>query len=164
MSWMRLVPSQTGMRLSQRVICSSVFRTNRVRCNCVATAVEEAVPAVQTEYPPIPFRAAIDFKSILENIDKVKVNAVNRKSNADPDKVVELYQKFVVMSKETDELRKQRNDNAKAMKVRPAMGGLLFTQKAVCLTDRVPHGYRVGTVLGQDSSGLVPAVHSLNLR
>lgn len=88
-----------------------------MRCNCVATAPEEPVLTPQTQYPPVPFRAAIDFKSVVENLDQVKINVVNRKSNADPDKVVELYQKFVTMSKETDELRKKRNDNAKAMKV-----------------------------------------------
>lgn len=120
MSWMRLVPSQTGVRLSHRVLSSHVFRADRVRCHCVATPVEQAVPEVQPEYPPVPFRAAIDFRSVAENIEQVKLNVVNRKSNADPDKVVELYHKFVAMSQETDELRKKRNDNAKAMKVRQA--------------------------------------------
>lgn len=123
MSWMRLMPTQTGVRLSQHVISHTLFQTNRVRCHCVATAPDDVLLAPKAAYPPVPFRAAIDFKSIVENIEQVKVNVVNRKSKADPDKVVELYQKFVAMSKETDELRKQRNDNAKAMKVCPIDSG-----------------------------------------
>lgn len=83
-----------------------------------AAAIEGKSPPDFKAYPQVPFRAAIDYKYIVENVGMLKENAVNRNSNADPEKVAELYAQFVELNRETDALRKQRNDNAKAMKVR----------------------------------------------
>ena len=42
---------------------------------------------------------------------------VNRKSSADPDLIVHLYEKWRVLQDRAEELRSERNANAKAMKV-----------------------------------------------
>ena len=76
-------------------------------------------------------------------------NATNRLSKADPAKVAELYAQFTELGRETDTLRQERNDTAKAMKVcsitfaiivlmfAPAHS-LLHTQSAAVLCSR-PH-------------------------
>lgn len=76
-----------------------------------------AADGATTSYPQVPFRAAIDFKYVAENVEALKLNAQNRFSDADPEKVAKLYAQFTALGQETDALRKQRNDNAKAMKV-----------------------------------------------
>lgn len=86
----------------------------------MAPPEQNAAPTTSeiSDYPQVPFRAAIDYKYIVENVDKLKVNAANRKSNADPEKVAELYALYRQLHLETDALRMKRNENAKAMKVR----------------------------------------------
>jgi hypothetical protein len=116
MSWARLVP-----RCQRVYFHPGNFISTYVPRSCVRSVGTHAVATeerTKLEYPQVPFRAAIDFKFIAENVDMLKANAINRNSNADPEKVAELYSQFVAMSRETDALRKQRNDNAKAMKVR----------------------------------------------
>jgi Seryl-tRNA synthetase N-terminal domain len=86
------------------------------RCRAAAASAAEAVDT-ETTYSQAPFKAAIDFKAIVENLDAVEVNVKNRFSRADPRRVADLYAKFSKLSRETDQMRQERNDNAKAMKV-----------------------------------------------
>ncbi|MBB6481067.1 serine--tRNA ligase [Spirochaeta isovalerica] len=58
----------------------------------------------------------LDLKFIKENIDAVKENIRNRNVQADADKVVELYDARNKALQELEELRRQRNENAKKMK------------------------------------------------
>lgn len=120
MSWLRLVPRCSRLHLHRQVINISRSSYRHVGARAVAPAevLEGKTSQDLSAYPQVPFRAAIDYKYIIENVEDLKVNAFNRKSNADPEKVAELYAQFVELNRETDALRKQRNDNAKAMKVR----------------------------------------------
>lgn len=121
MSWLRLVPRCSHLHLQRHIINASRSSYRLVGARAAApaeVAVDGPSSADLGSYPQVPFRAAIDYKYIVENVEKLKVNAINRKSNADPEKVAELYAQFVELNRETDALRKQRNDNAKAMKVR----------------------------------------------
>ena len=58
----------------------------------------------------------LDLKFIKENIDAVKENIRNRNVQADADKVVELYDARNKALQELEDLRRQRNENAKKMK------------------------------------------------
>jgi len=58
----------------------------------------------------------LDFKFIKENLDAVKKNIDNRFMKADPDKVVDLYEKRNQFLQEVEEKRRLRNENAKKMK------------------------------------------------
>jgi hypothetical protein len=64
-----------------------------------------------------PFKAYLDWKFIKANVEKFKENVAQRNSSADPDLVVELYDKWRGLQDEAETLRSQRNENAKAMKV-----------------------------------------------
>ena len=121
MSWLRLVPRCSRLQLHRHALNAPRPSYRLVRARAVApaeVAVEGPSPADLASYPQVPFRAAIDYKYIVENVERLKINSVNRKSNADPEKVAELYAQFAELNRDTDALRKQRNDNAKAMKVR----------------------------------------------
>jgi Seryl-tRNA synthetase N-terminal domain len=63
------------------------------------------------------FKAHIDWKFIASNLDEVKKNVAQRNSSADPELVVELYDRWRLLQDEVETLRSQRNENAKAMKV-----------------------------------------------
>ncbi len=58
----------------------------------------------------------LDIRFIRENIEAVKANIANRNMNADPDSVVELFEKRNSLIQELDALRQARNENAKKMK------------------------------------------------
>lgn len=62
------------------------------------------------------WRASIDFKWIRENKDAIAANVVHRKSVADVEAVVQLYEQSVQLSMEVDKLRAERNSVANAMK------------------------------------------------
>lgn len=62
-------------------------------------------------------QAYIDWKSIRENVDYIKANVANRNSKADPDRVVDLYDRWRHLQTQAEDLRTERNANAKAMKV-----------------------------------------------
>lgn len=62
-------------------------------------------------------QAHIDWRSIKENLEAVKANVANRNSRADPDKVVKLYDDWRELQNAAEQLRSDRNANAKAMKV-----------------------------------------------
>lgn len=94
----------------KRAHCPPVLRRNelsgKIRC-MTAEAVkyeeksENSVPVVQNdhkhEHKP-SWKASIDFKYIRDNKEAVRLNAVNRNSSADIDKVCSLYESFVQRS------------------------------------------------------------------
>ena len=63
------------------------------------------------------FRAFLDFKALKADLDRHVQNCKNRNSNADPAKVVGLYDQFCEAQQQLDSVREERNSNAKAMKV-----------------------------------------------
>lgn len=63
------------------------------------------------------FRAFLDFKALKADLDKHVQNCKNRSSNADPAKVIGLYDHFCEAQQQLDSVREERNSNAKAMKV-----------------------------------------------
>lgn len=64
------------------------------------------------------FKAALDFKFIRDNLDVVSQNCKNRLSSAQPDAVAKLYDEFVALKQEVDQIRASRNDNSAAMKAK----------------------------------------------
>lgn len=62
-------------------------------------------------------QAHIDWRAIRDNLEAVKANVGMRNSRADPDRVVELYEKWRGAENDAEQLRSDRNANAKAMKV-----------------------------------------------
>ncbi|KAJ6335490.1 hypothetical protein OIU78_012174 [Salix suchowensis] len=62
------------------------------------------------------WKAAIDFKWIRDNKDAVALNIKNRNSNANLELVLELYEKMLVVQKEVERLRGERNAVANKMK------------------------------------------------
>ncbi|KAG2494096.1 hypothetical protein HYH03_007735 [Edaphochlamys debaryana] len=82
-----------------------------------AVAVEAPASATTHATHDAPaFRAHLDFKFVKENVDMVATNCKNRFSNADPHKVVALYDEFVALKSKADALRAERNENSAAMK------------------------------------------------
>ncbi|GFR49458.1 hypothetical protein Agub_g11518 [Astrephomene gubernaculifera] len=94
---------------------------NTRRCRPIAPLRSVAVeaPATQASAVEAPsFRAHLDFKFIKENVDMIAINCKNRLSNADPYKVVALYDEFVALKSQADSLRAERNENSNAMKAK----------------------------------------------
>ena len=60
----------------------------------------------------------LDLKFISENIDAVRSNTANRHVTANPDLVVELYDRRNALLKEVENLRAARNANAEKMKAK----------------------------------------------
>ncbi|NBC30959.1 MAG: serine--tRNA ligase [Spirochaetes bacterium] len=58
----------------------------------------------------------LDLKFVRDHVDHVKENVRKRHVNADPDRVVELYDQRNSVLRELEELRSKRNENAKRMK------------------------------------------------
>ena len=58
----------------------------------------------------------LDLKFVKENREAVAENIRNRNMDVDLDKVIELYNRRSSLIRETEELRKKRNENAKKMK------------------------------------------------
>ena len=58
----------------------------------------------------------LDFKFIRDNLDLVKENIIKRNVSADAGLVAALYSQRTELQQQGDELRKQRNENAAAMK------------------------------------------------
>ncbi|KAI8471369.1 MAG: hypothetical protein J3K34DRAFT_417403, partial [Monoraphidium minutum] len=79
-----------------------------------AVAADVAAPAVPSVAPA--FKANLDFKFVKENLQLVTDNAKSRNSNADPARVVQLYDEFARLKQECDSLRASRNENSAAMK------------------------------------------------
>jgi hypothetical protein len=66
------------------------------------------------------FRAYIDFQALKSNLSCHIQNVRNRNSDASPEKVVHLYEQWTHLLGEVEQLRAERNANAKSMKVRSA--------------------------------------------
>ncbi|GAQ88289.1 serine--tRNA ligase, chloroplast or mitochondrial [Klebsormidium nitens] len=105
------------------------FPSSRRPRTTTAQATGTAVPAAtlepETKAPSVPslqaaerpsWKAAIDFKFIRDNVDLVAKNIEERKSGGDAANVVALYDQFVKMKTEVDDLRAARNANAAQMK------------------------------------------------
>ncbi|HVP18001.1 MAG TPA: serine--tRNA ligase [Spirochaetia bacterium] len=60
----------------------------------------------------------LDLKFVRDNIDAVRTNTANRHVSANPDLVVELYDKRNSLLKELESLRASRNANADKMKAK----------------------------------------------
>ena len=60
----------------------------------------------------------LDLKFVRDNIDAVKINTANRHVSANPDLVVELYDRRNALLKELENLRASRNANAEKMKAK----------------------------------------------
>lgn len=58
----------------------------------------------------------LDYKFIKDNLEAVKKNIENRNMTADADMVVSLYDERTVLVTKLQELQRQRNENAAAMK------------------------------------------------
>eukprot|EP01018_Ginkgo_biloba_P007924 Gb_15950 [translate_table: standard] len=76
-------------------------------------AQEEIKDNVQSK--PL-WRASIDFKWIRDNKDAVALNVQNRKSTADVELVVKLYEQLCCLQAEVESLRAERNVVANKMK------------------------------------------------
>ncbi|XP_057828067.2 serine--tRNA ligase, chloroplastic/mitochondrial isoform X2 [Cryptomeria japonica] len=82
--------------------------------------------ALETQHAPSPFkeenkdrpswRASIDFKWIRDNKEAVALNVHNRKSSANVELVVALYDQFSNLQTEVESLRAERNVVANKMK------------------------------------------------
>jgi len=91
-------------------VCSD--RYSAVTCRAVSTEVM----AETTETAAPEWKANIDFKAIRENFEAVQKNADNRKAAADVAKVVDLYNQYLELKYQSDELRQERNQAAAKMK------------------------------------------------
>ncbi len=58
----------------------------------------------------------LDFKFIKDNLDLVKANIARRNVKADADLAARLYSDRCALEQRTDDLRRERNENAAAMK------------------------------------------------
>ena len=84
----------------------------------VADHSTDAVSATLADQQQRPsFRAFLDFKALKADMDRHVQNCHNRNSNANPAKVVGLYDQFCEAQQQLDSVREERNNNAKAMKV-----------------------------------------------
>ena len=81
------------------------------------------VPAA-TQLPKPAFKAFLDFKALKADLEKHVQNCQDRKSTADPAKVVSLYDQFCEAQQQVDSIREERNSNAKAMKVQVLLAQL----------------------------------------
>lgn len=109
-------------RPHQKLFQHALVRTCRAASATIQvqeTSTSEAVtpPAANNAAAP-SFKAHIDWKHIVSNLDEVKKNVAQRNSSADPELVVELYSRWRSLQDEVETLRSQRNENTKAMKVR----------------------------------------------
>ncbi|MDR2467605.1 MAG: serine--tRNA ligase [Spirochaetaceae bacterium] len=60
----------------------------------------------------------LDYRFIVENLDAVKENIKNRAMDADADAVVKLYNSRTALTTSIQELQRERNQNALAMKAK----------------------------------------------
>ncbi|KAK4485815.1 hypothetical protein RD792_008462 [Penstemon davidsonii] len=86
----------------------------------IARALSSAAPAPSPDENKVvkgpQWKAAIDFKWIRDNKEAVAANIKNRKSNANLDLVIQLYDKLLNVQKEVERLRAERNIIANKMK------------------------------------------------
>jgi seryl-tRNA synthetase len=85
----------------------------------VATKAPEPSSSQSPPHPPphpATFKAHLDFRYIKDNLEAVSENCRARNSQANPERVVELYDSVVAQRKAADALRAERNANAAAVK------------------------------------------------
>ena len=112
----------------------------------VASEIVPKAPAAAVVAPS--FKANLDFKFVKDNVQLVVDNCKARNSNADPVRVVQLYDEFTRLKQESDSLRASRNENSAAMKVIGGAfdcGGSIHFNAAGCL--RAPGGWAVQRAL-----------------
>ncbi|GJP32913.1 hypothetical protein CLOM_g17496 [Closterium sp. NIES-68] len=97
---------------------SAIAASAAVEAKEVSPPTQSDDGAAKPAAAPATWKASIDFKWIRENRDLVEVNVKERQSNADVDRVVELYEDFVSKNLEVDRLRAERNRVANAMKAK----------------------------------------------
>jgi len=86
-----------------------------------AAAADVAAPTSSpSASPPTPsFRAAIDFRALKASLPAAVANVEARRAvGADPELVARLYDEWRALQDSLEKVRTERNDNAKAMKVR----------------------------------------------
>jgi len=106
-----------GVKVELSSIRPFTSRRKGVQLNVAAAAADVATDvtadlAVQTP----AWRASIDFKYIRDHAKEVQANCDARAAVADVNKVVETYDKYLGLLRETDELRQERNQTAAKMK------------------------------------------------
>lgn len=94
-----------------------VVKSRLATAPAVAEGTAETLTEADYDYPPVPFRASIDFKSIVENVELHTKNGKDRFTKADPAKVAQLYQQFVQLTIQTNNVRSERNTVSNSMKV-----------------------------------------------
>ncbi|GAX73126.1 hypothetical protein CEUSTIGMA_g579.t1 [Chlamydomonas eustigma] len=91
----------------------------KLRDNVRSSVSVQAQAAVISSLPSLEgpsFKASIDFKFLKDNINLVVQNAKNRNSSADPQLALQLYDQYIQLKQEADQLRAERNENSNAMK------------------------------------------------
>ena len=94
----------------------TLYASSRAR----GTACRAAIIDRQRGNEQPSFRAYIDFQALKSNLSCHIQNVRNRNSDASPEKVVHLYEQWTHLLGEVEQLRAERNANAKSMKVRNA--------------------------------------------
>lgn len=93
------------------------FSAAAVRAAVADHATDAVLATTEVQLHRPSFRAFLDFRALKADLDKHVQNCENRHSNANPAKVVDLYDDFCEAQQQVDSVREERNSNAKAMKV-----------------------------------------------
>lgn len=140
--------SQAGSRtaLLQQAVCSRSMRAALPltrRAAATAASATEAPPAAAESSPASSgvaaysapaYKVNLDFKFIRDNLQLVSDNCKIRDSAADPALVAQLYDDYVKLKSESDNLRSSRNENSSAMKVRCCAKPMRHTAGTSCAT------------------------------
>ncbi|KAL8231940.1 hypothetical protein R6Q57_001718 [Mikania cordata] len=125
---LKLASVPSTMQSSSTAICSrlnhfkppTITRSHRfpflIRALSSPAVVDSTTTASVDSGVKPQWKAAIDFKSILENKSAVAENLKNRNSSANLELVLELYQRLLELQKEVEDLRYERNTVANKMK------------------------------------------------
>jgi seryl-tRNA synthetase len=84
-----------------------------------ASTASTSTTADMVPAPP-PFKAMLDFRFMKDNVALLEKNCQDRNVTASPQRVADLYDQYLQLKLATDELRNERNANAKEMKVASA--------------------------------------------
>lgn len=119
---------QMAYRLGGASTAAPSARPLRFSARAAATApatAADVAPSSSAPAPPTPptpsFRAAIDFRALKASLPAAVANVEARRAvGADPELVARLYDEWRALQDDLERVRAERNDNAKAMKVRRA--------------------------------------------
>ena len=129
-----LLGRKLGWRNTRLTQCTASRCKRQLHAAC-ALAVDDRPEAAQSlhEADRTPsFRAFLDFKALKSDLARHVQNCTDRKSNANPQKVATLYDQYCEAQREVDKIREDRNQNAKAMKVRLWLQVAPFLQGRWC--------------------------------